>query len=241
MTGEHRPDQFADVARYVRSAEYEADLAACRAVWSTPGVVETAGSFVLLTYFANPTLLAVRAAGPTASLRTAIDGHREREFLNGIIGLGAGGPGNAGIRDEKVMRRAERLREAHLQYPGMTVPYMHFIGGLLAIAPLRLRAHRDEQLSPAVGERYWCYITNVMRLLAANLATVPATERSCREFDQSTAGPSPEGEELIRAFSGRHPRHVAQAMPMLFPASRRVVDGALDRLNDRVRVSRSFG
>jgi hypothetical protein len=242
MTSIHEPGAAEDVARYLRSGDYESDLAASQVMWSAPGLVEAAGSFVLLTYFANPRLLAVRAGGgPGVSLRTAIDGHREREFLHGIIGIGPdGGPG-AGIRDSTVLRTVERLRERHLLYPGMTASYMKFIGGLLAIAPLRLRAHRAQRLSAPVNGRYWRYIAMVMRLLAADLGTAPATDRSCRRFDRSTAMLSPEGRVLILGFAGRHPRHVEHALPLLFPASRQVVERTLAGRTGGVAASRLAG
>jgi hypothetical protein len=227
------PDPLLEIRRYVRSRGYDADLAATQLMWSAPDLVEVAGSFVLLTYFANPRLLAVRAHD--ASLRTAVDGHRERQFLCGIVGLESDGRPGAGIRDAAVLRNVERLREHHLAYPGMTRPFMGFVAGLLAIAPLRLRADRNEPVAAAVSKRYWRYMRLVMRLLAADLGTVRSTNRSCREFDELTSGPSADGRELIAGFARRHPRHVEQALAIAFPASQRVIAGALADTRNAVR------
>ncbi len=216
-----------DVDRYVRSRGYGGDLAATQAMWSAPGIVEAAGSFVLLTYFTSPSLLAVRARNAAGSLRTAIDGHREQSFLEGILGLGADDRSGGGIRNPAVRQAVEHLRDRHLEYPGMTGAYMELIAGLLAIAPLRVRAHYDERVTGVVSSRYWRYITRVMRLLTADLGSPRSVDRHCRRFDESGSGPSTDGCELIIEFSRRHPRHVARAVPVLFPAARRVVQQAL--------------
>jgi hypothetical protein len=229
------PAPSRDIDQYVRSRSYDGDLAATQAMWSAPGIVETAGSFVLLTYFAVPGLLAVRAPNAAGSLRTAIDGHRERSFLEGIVGFGAHDQSSGGIRNPTVRRVVEQLRDRHLEYPGMTVAYMELVAGLLAIAPLRLRAHYDERVTGMVSARYWRYITRVMRLLATDLGSARSVDRHCRRYVESGAGPSTDGCELITGFSRRHPCHVARAVPVLFPAARRVVRQVLVDVGDPVR------
>lgn len=234
-----KQDPSRDVDRYVRSHGYGGDLAATQAMWSAPGIVEAAGSFVLLTYFASPGLLTVRAPNAAGSLRTAIDGHRERSFLEGIIGFGADVRSGGGIRNSAVRRGVEHLRDRHLEYPGMTGAYLELIAGLLAIAPLRVRAHYDEHVSDVVRARYWRYITRVMRLLAADLGSARSVDRHCRHFVESGSGLSTDGCELIVEFSRRHPRHVARAVPVLFPASRRIVQQVLVDVDDSVAQTRA--
>jgi hypothetical protein len=213
----------ADVDRYVESWRYPGDLAATRAMWAHPGIVEAAGSFILLTYFASPGLLTVRAPGAADSLRTAVDGHRERSFLESVIGVSADDRSGGGIRNPAVRRRVEHLRDRHLDYPGMTGASMTLIAGLIAIAPLRLRVHYDQRLTARVDARYWHYITRVMRLLAADLGSRRSVDRFCGRFVDADAGLSADGADLIAGFSQRHPGHVARALPVLFPATRQVV------------------
>jgi len=228
----HRPGTSRGIDRYVRSRWYAGDLAAAQAVWRHPGIVEAAGSFVLLTYFASPGLLAVRAPDVGGSLRTAVDGHRERSFLEGIVGFGVDDSTRGGIGNPAVRRRVERLRDRHLEYPGMTEAYMSLVAGLLAIAPLRLHAHYGELVTAAVAARYWHYIRRVMRMLAPDLGGPGSTARRCGRLVEAGAGPSAAGRELILEFSQRHPEHVARAVPILFPAARQVVQQALAVLGE---------
>jgi hypothetical protein len=158
-------------------------------------------------------------------LRAAVDGHREREFLETMLGLSRDLPG--GIRDPGVRDRADRLRHRHLDYPGMRPEYMAFVAGLLALSPLRVRDQQGVRAAVEDRDRYWRYITEVMLRLGAELGPIADVEQGCGAFVQVHAGESGDGRDLIAAFAARHARHVRQAIPALFPAARRVVRQAL--------------
>src|SRR5262245_21894703 len=121
-------------------ASFGAELEAAQRMWSDAGVMEASGTLVLLTYFAIPDLLAVRPVG--GSLRTAVDGHREREFLRAVLGLNENALG--GIGNPAVRVRTRMLAQRHREYPGMQDAHMHFIAGLLALAPLLVAGSRTE-------------------------------------------------------------------------------------------------
>jgi len=191
--------------------------------------VATAGAFVLLTYFANPTLLAVRSPDVQGVLRTANDGHRERAFLACLMGLDldVGGVLGGGIHDAEVRRLAEGVNERHRAFPGMTDAYMRHIAGLLALAPLRVRRLSGNSPVPTTRTRYWRYATRAMGLFAVELGGLRSVERDCAHHDQLEAALSSDGSELIGGFAERHPDHVSQALPVLFPRARAAVRAAL--------------
>lgn len=220
---------------YIESEAYSTDLQAAQATWSTPGVLEAAGSLVLLTYFSVPDLLAVQPGGP-GSVRTAIDGHREQRFLRELVGLSTdegrtGGFGNPAVRASIV-----RLGKNHLGYPGMTGEFMEFIAELLAISPLRVRPAVGGPVPPAEADRYWRYMRMGMSLLGTLLRPRAEVEASITVFTESRARLCALGRELIGYYVDRHPTHVTSALPALSPAARAVVEAVQGDGAERVRL-----
>jgi hypothetical protein len=228
-------DEFTDVMTYVGSETYSTDLAAAQAVWSAPGVLEAAGSLVLLTYFSVPDLLAVQAAG-SGSPRTAIDGHREQRFLREMLGLTVderrgGGFGNPAVRESIVW-----LGKHHLGYPGMTGEFMEFIAEMLTMSPLRVQ--------PLIGgpapsteevDHYWRYMCMGMSLLGARLRPRPDAEAFITGFTERRARPCALGRELIGYYLARHPTPVRGALRGLAPAARAVVETVQSEGVERLR------
>lgn len=210
---------------YLSSPDYDADIAATASVWSGTGVLETAGTFVLLTYFTIPCLLAVQPAG-AGSIRTAIDGHRERTFLEGLVGLGVTGV-PSGIARADVRAGLERLRTRHAGYAGMRAEYMDFVGALLAIAPLRTRALLGEPAEESAVRRYLRYMTHAMALLGIGLTDVSSLGRTAERFTVSSSGRSPLGDDLLRHYRERHRAYFGATFDALFPATREIVVSAL--------------
>jgi hypothetical protein len=214
---------------YVRSSEYDEDLIATIRIWSEPGLLETAGTFVLLTYFAMPDLLAVESDDVYGGVRAVTDGHRERTFLKIILGLADKPSGPSGLRDPKAKESLIRLRDHHYALPRMTKDYMTLIGGLLAIAPLRVHGVCANQHIGDDAPRYWRYIANAMRVLDVGLGSIDAVTAWCESFVHAGSGRCELGDKLIRYYCGRHPGHVETALPAMFPAARALVQDVQGR------------
>lgn len=213
------------VEDYACSAGYVSDLDAVRAVWSGPGLVETAGSFVLLTYLSLPVLTAVRAPG-AARARPVLDGVGERTFLLRLLGLSPESGWAGGLANRRVRRMAADLARGHGDFPGMRREYMDVVAALVALSPLFVQA-RDRLPAGADVHRYWRYMTSAMGAVDARLGGRGEAEHLCRAFCEEHAAPSPRGEEMLAQFAGRHPRYVAAAVPLLFAKPGAVVGAAL--------------
>ena len=212
------------IEAYIRSDHYDEDLGAARRMWSSEGVMEVAGSVVLLTYFSLPSLLGVR---PVESTRFSglIDGRLEREFLRTFLGL-SGNAEEAGIRDAGTRGAIRHLSARHLEYAGMDGAYMEFISGLLMVAPLQVRDTMGMRRQ-ADDTAYWRYMSHAMTLLRARFGARVEVESMCREFVMKHAGVSDVGRAMIRGYADRHPRHVALALPMVLPGAREVAESAV--------------
>jgi hypothetical protein len=187
--------------------------------------LEIAGAFVFLTYLTMPALTAVR--GPEGLPRSTLDGMAERTFLLRLLGLSAEPSWTGGIANPRVRRLAEAVAERHSGMPGMRQEYMDVIGSLIAVAPLRTRAELGRPPSPGEVPRYWRYMSAVLSLMGIQLRSSAGAEEKCQVFVEEHAEFSADGQAMISSFAQRHPRYVTSALPVLFPASRSVVEAAL--------------
>lgn len=201
------------------------DLDTARAVWSGPGVLATAGAFVLLTYLALPELVAVRPRDGRP--RASFDGTAERTFLLRLLGLSAEPGWGGGVGNREVRRLAVDLGREHRAFAGMRPAHMELIAALLALAPLLVRRACGRPAGSGELLSYWRYMTRAAALMDTRLEGWPAAENRCRDFCAEHAGPSAAGRRLLGQFAGRHPSHVAAAVPLLFPGPGAVVRAAL--------------
>ncbi|WP_406368237.1 hypothetical protein OG788_46790 [Streptomyces sp. NBC_00647] len=224
-----------DFEDYTRSPGYESDLAAVRAVWSGQDLLETAGTFVFLTYLTLPALTAVRAPYARDALaRSTLDGAAERVFLLRLLGFTDERAWYGGVRNAKVRELAGLIARRHAEFRGIQQDYLDFIATVIALAPLLVRLETDQPLKPSDLRGYWRYSAAAMALMRARLGSKREAEHKCRAFVDENAGLSPDGAVMLAAFAARHPRHFAAAVPALFPRSRSVVFTALGEANDRV-------
>jgi hypothetical protein len=214
------------LSSYVGSTCFRQDLAAVRRVWSLPTVLETAGTFVFLTYLAVPVLLSVRSPGGSLA-RPVLDGDRERRFLLRVLGLTDSPDWHGGIGNHRICRLVNAMNDYHWRMPGMSQDYLNYIAAAIALAPLRVRESMAAELSGDDRARYWRYISAAMALFGAGLVSEDAAENMCEAFTVAHAGYSAAGVALMKALKDRHPRYVALATPILFDASRLVVAAAL--------------
>ncbi|MEU8927637.1 hypothetical protein AB0D10_43170 [Kitasatospora sp. NPDC048545] len=206
----------------------ESDLAAIRAVWSGQGLLETAGAFVFLSYLTAPTLTAVRAPGVRDALaRSTLDGAAERVFLLRLFGLTAERAWTGGIRNAKVRQLARVVARRHAEFPGMRQEYLDFIASVIALSPLLVRLEAGRPPSDSDRRGYWRYATAAMSLLTVRLGSEHESKQKCLAFTEGNAGLSSDGLAMLTAFSVRHPRYFAAALPTLFPGARSVVRVAL--------------
>jgi hypothetical protein len=210
--------------RYLRSADYAADLAATRATWSGHAIPETAGAFVFLTYLTLPALTAVRAAtGPRWTARSVLDGQAERLFLLRLIGLTSDPAWGEGFKNARVRRMAGTMADRHLGFPGMRHEYLDLIASLLALAPLRVRDHLGHETGETQRARYWRYITTAMALMHGRLSAEREASQTSECLVGQLSGLATDGAEPIRSFAARHPAYVQMAIPVLFGPSRTLV------------------
>ncbi len=213
-----------DVLGYVSSAGYAGDLSAARAVWEPDRILGGAGMFVFTTYATLPPLTGVGSAdgrGEALMLRKAVGERREKEVLLRLFGIGRTG----GIADPGVRRMLAGIGDRHRRLKGMTSEYLDLFAGVIAIAPLRLRAALGLVLDDDCHRRYWRYTRHAMALVGAELGEQDVVSRRCARFVARHTGTGPRIAGYLDHLFAAHPNHVATARESLFPATRRVVDG----------------
>jgi hypothetical protein len=214
--------QSQDIRRYIESQTYVDDLAATRTAWGEPPIPEIAGVFVFLTYLSLPSLVAVRS-GRGATARSTLDGRREYLFLRRMLGVDDQASWHGGIANPRVRRLAGTVHEHHRRFAGMKTAYLDFLAATLTLAPLRVRRCLGAPLGEGDRGRYWRYMGHAMSLVGGGGLSERVAEERCRQFVEARAGVSADGERLYSALLMRHPRYVQLAGPVLYAASRRVV------------------
>lgn len=220
---------IADTYRYVESPDYHTDLFATQLVWARPLVLETAGTFVFLTYLSLPLLVAVRSSRGVPA-RSALDGELERIFLLRLLDLTGQSAWQGGIRNTRVQHMAKKLRQRHANFDGMRPEYMNFIGAIIAVGPLRVLQCGEQDLDDQVRVKYWRYMTHALSLLGADVGTEGAAQAGCANFIEAHAAPSTDGGMLFESLIQHHPRFVEGALPALFGHSRSTLDALMVRL-----------
>lgn len=217
-----------DTYCYVESPDYEADLFATHLVWAAPMVLETAGTFVFLTYLSLPILVSVRSRRGVPA-RSALDGEVERIFLLRLIDLTSQREWQGGIRNTRVQQMAKKLKHRHVQFDGMRPEYMNFIGAIIALSALRVLQCDQQCVRDQDRVRYWRYMVHALSLLGANVSTEEAAVAECAGFIEMHAAPSADGSMLFESLIQQHPRFVERAVPALFNRSRSTVDQLMMR------------
>ena len=214
------------LSSYVGSPGYSRDLDAVRQVWSPPGVLETAGTLVFLTYLSSPALLTVRTSSG-ALARSVLDGERERRFLLRMLGLDGSPAWRGGIGNVRTRHVMGAMHRYHARFAGMRQEYLDFITAAIALSPLRVRERLAA--SPPGNDRagYWRYISQALSMFGTSLTTEGAAETLCETFTREHARRSADGLELLISLNSHHPRYVQLALPSLFEASRTVVGSLL--------------
>lgn len=204
----------------MHSPLYDADRAATREIWArTPLVLETAGTFVLLTYVSVPVMTAVGSVDGLPP-RSKLDGAEERVFLQRLLDLGPGDPWTGGVRNPLVRAEADGLYRRHLGYAGMRNEFLQVLTALLALAPLRVHDAWGTAPDQRTRSGYWRYMRCAMGLLGGEIGAESVAEDRCRTFVEEHAGRSGNGKHLLRSVSEHHPDHVDRARELLYPASR---------------------
>jgi hypothetical protein len=214
------------LSSYVGSANYCRDLDAVHVVWSPPTVLETAGTFVFLTYLTLPVLLAVRSARDSLA-RSVLDGERERRFLLRILGLDDDVAWRGGVENVRTRRAVESMSRYHQGFTGMRQEYLDFIAALIALSPLRVRERLASDPAADDRARYWRYISYALSMFGTQLGSEPVARGRCEAFTRAYARGSADGLELFVSLNEHHPRYVRLATPVLFDASGHAVRSLL--------------
>lgn len=211
-----------DIQPYVASSEYSYGLAATQLMWSRPKITATAGVYVFLFYLSVPVLLGVRSSTGLPA-RPALDGERERDFLMNITGCTKNDQLRGGISNLRVQRQARLLGHRHAKFNGMRPDYLDFIGTVVTLAPLEVRARLDSFTDPQLQGRYWRYMHRAMSLLCADIGDETGARDRCLAFIDAHAAASTEGSRLYASLQARHPRYVERAMCILPPRVQAII------------------
>jgi hypothetical protein len=203
-----------DLESYVASPGYPYDLAATRRIWSEPAVAGISGIYIFLLYLSVPVLLDVRS-GRGSPARSALDGERERAFLMNITGCTEHDSWGGGIRNRRVQRQASLLGRCHAGFSGMKREYLDFIGAVVTLAPLEVRAELRTPVDAGLRCGYWRYMSHAISLLNADIGDEPSAWDRCRDFVDAYGAPSSEGRRLYASLQSRHPWYVDRAVPIL--------------------------
>lgn len=214
---------------YVESCDYDIDLSATHLVWTRPLVLETAGTFVFLTYLSLPILVAVRSSRGVPA-RSTLDGQMERIFLLRLIDLTRQSAWQGGIRNTHVQHMAKKLNKQHADFDGMRPEYINFIAAIIALSPLRVLQCVQQHVDDQDRIRYWRYMTHALSLLGADVGTEEAAQDGCASFIEAHSAPSADGRILFESLIQHHPRFVERAVPALFSRSRSTVGALMMRL-----------
>jgi hypothetical protein len=201
---------------YVNSPDYAGDLAAARTVWEPSPVLGGAGMFVFTTYATLPSLTSV-GSGDALMLRKIVGMKREKELIVSLLGLGDSG----GLADPGVRRMLTELGDRHRRLHGMTAEYLDLFAGVIAIAPLRVRATLG--LESDSCDRYWRYMRHSFALLGAALGERDAVTRSCARFIAHNTGAGPRTAAYLEHLYAAYPDHMRTCANALFPESSRML------------------
>jgi hypothetical protein len=218
-----------DAYCYIESPDYDTDLFATHLVWTRPLVLETAGTFVFLTYLSLPDLVAVRSSRGVPA-RSTLDGELERTFLLRLINLTKQSEWQGGIRNTRIRHMAEKLKQRHANFDGMRPEYINFIGAIIALSPLRVLQYGQQHVDGQDRAGYWRYMTHALSLLGADVGAEDAAQAGCASFIEAHAAPSADGSMLFESLAQHHPRFVERAVPALFSRSRSTVAALMVRL-----------
>jgi hypothetical protein len=205
---------------YVNSPDYAGDLAAARTVWEPSPVLGGAGMFVFTTYATLPLLTSVGSAdgsGDALMLRKLVGMKREKELLARLFGIGDAG----GLANPEVRRMLTGLGDRHRRLRGMTSEYLDLFAGVIAIAPLRIRATLGLESGPC--DRYWRYMRHSFGMFGADLGDRDAVTRSCARFIASNTGAGPRTAAYVEHLFAAHPDHMRTCANALFPETSRVL------------------
>jgi hypothetical protein len=220
---------IADTYRYVDSPGYDTDLVATHLVWTSQLVLETAGTFVFLTYLSLPVLVAVRS-GRGVPARSTLDGQAEQAFLLRLVDLTGQSAWQGGIKNARVQHMAEALYKRHVDFAGMQPEYMDFIGAIIALGPLRVLQRAQQYVHDQDRAGYWRYMKHALSLLGADIGSEEAAQDNCASFIEAHSAPSADGSILLESLVQHHPRFVERAVPALFRRSRSTVSELMMRL-----------
>jgi hypothetical protein len=204
---------------YTSSPDYVGDLAAARAVWEPSRVLGGAGMFVFTTYATLPLLTSVGSvdgSGDALMLRKVVGVRREKELLVRLLGIGDSG----GLVDPGVRRMLTELGDRHRRLRGMRAEYLDLFAGVIALAPLRVRATVGLTLDAALYDRYWRYMRHALGLLGAQLGERRAVSRSCARFVGRHTGAGPRTAAYLEHLYAAHPAHMRTCVAALFPQTR---------------------
>jgi len=213
----------ASAEAYVASPSYSYDLATTRRIWSEPAITGIAGVYVFLVYLSLPVLLDVRS-GSGLPARSALDGERERAFLMNITGCTEDDRWCGGIRNRQVQRQASLLGRHHAGFRGMKPEYLDFVGAVVALAPLEVRARLEAPVDAGLRRSYWRYMSHAMLLMKADIGDEPTAWDRCLDFIDAHAGHSGEACRLYESLRSRHSWYVERTVPMLPLRVRAAVD-----------------
>src|SRR5689334_1108068 len=203
-----------DVESYVASSDYSRHLTITRRIWSEPAITGIAGAYVFLSYLSLPVLLGVRSSRGFPA-RSALDGERERTFLMNITGCTENDYWRGGIKNRRVQRQASMLGRRHIEFSGMRLEYLDFIGAIVTLAPLEVRGRLAGPGHARLCRGYWHYMRHAMSLLNADIGDESTARDRCWDFINAHAASSSEGSRLYASLQAHHPWHVERAVRML--------------------------
>jgi hypothetical protein len=219
---------------YIESREYEFDLHATRELWQHPKAIGISGAFIFSSYFTIPPLIAVYPVGGQSritTMRFGLDSEREKRFLQRLLGLDQDEDWSGGLRNQKVHTSIVELQLKHLTYQGMTLDYMTFFAGIIALSILRTYETLGWIVSSDTRIRYWRYMTYASALLGIELKDMAVTSTLCNEFVAGYSAYSDDGKNLAEIFRSVYPDYLQLCLPVLFPMTRTVIQHLLEDEN----------
>ncbi|MBE2287958.1 MAG: hypothetical protein IAE95_00290 [Chitinophagaceae bacterium] len=222
------------ISAYIESHDYEVDLDATRQLWQRAQAIGISGAFIFSSYFTIPPLIAVFPIGGRpriTTMRFGLDSEREKRFLQRLLGLDQDEDWSGGLRNQKVQTSIIELRSRHLTYQGMTQDYMTFFTGIIALSILRTCEAYGWEIPNDRLVRYWRYMTYASAFLGVALKDVPATSTLCNEFTAEYSAYSDDGKKLAAIFHSVYPDYLRLCLPVLFPATQKVIPQLLEDEN----------